>query len=148
MVHSFSFPKSEHLCLKSTFNKLFESGKSIQTNGLKLIWIVTNRDNYKAEVAITVSKRNFKRAVHRNLLKRKIKEAYRLHKVSIQEILNELKLSISFIFIYSRKELSDYNEIEENVIHSLLKLEHELRKWKQNNTNDSLAIKNGSDTVD
>ena len=148
MVHPYSFPKSEHLCLKSTFDELFKSRKSIYGNGFKIVWMTNNDTNTSAHVAISVSKRNIKRAVHRNVLKRRIKEAYRLHKLPLIQLLEELTLSVSFIFIYTLKEIKEYREIEENVIHSLSKLEHELAKWKQNNSSDSLAIENGSDTID
>jgi ribonuclease P protein component len=148
MHHQFSFPKSEHLCLKSTFDELFDSGKTIYCNGIKVVWFAKNNQNPCFELAVSVSKRNFKKAVDRNTLKRKMREAFRLHKAPFVQLLDELKLSVSFIFIYTRKELKEYREIEENVIHSLSKLEHELGKWKQNNTCDSLAIENGSDTVD
>jgi ribonuclease P protein component len=134
--------------LKSSFDELFLSRKAIYGNGLKIVWMAKEHETVLAQVAVSVSKRNFKRAVHRNLLKRRIREAYRLHKASLQQKLTELDLSISFIFIYTIKEIKEYHEIEENVIHSLLKLEHELAKWKQNNSNNSLAITNGSDIVD
>jgi len=148
MEHPFSFPKSEHLCLKSTFDELFTSGKTIHCNGLRIVWLVKNNDTPLPKVAISVSKRFFKRAVHRNILKRRIREAYRLNKTQLHSLLQELELSLSFIFIYTRKEIKEYREIEENVIHSLSKLEHELKKWKQNNSSNSLAITNGSDTID
>ena len=90
MVHPYSFPKSEHLCLKSTFDELFKSRKSIYGNGFKIVWMTNNEKSTTAQVAISVSKRNFKRAVHRNLLKRRIKEAYRLHKLPLIQLLEEI----------------------------------------------------------
>jgi len=148
MPHPFAFPKSEHLCLKSTFNELFDLGKAIYSNNYRIVWIANCDDKKTAHVAFSVSKRFFKRAVHRNVLKRRTREAYRLHKASLYKTLSELEISVNFIFIYTRKEIKEYREIEENVIHSLSKLEHELKKWKQNNSSNSLAIENGSDTVD
>lgn len=147
MYHPFAFPKSEHLCLKSTFNELFDSGKAIYSSNFRIVWIANCDDKKTAQVAFSVSKRFFKRAVHRNVLKRRTREAYRLHKSSLYKTLSELEISVTLIFIYARKEIKEYSEIEENVIHSLSKLEHELKKWKQNNSGNSLAIENGSDTV-
>lgn len=147
MYRIFSFPKSEHLCLKSSFDELFTKGQAIHSNGLKIVWIANNDEISSIKVAVSVSKRNFKRAVHRNHLKRRMREAYRLHKTALLHKLNDLKLSVSFILIYTRKELVEYSEIEENVIHSLSKLEHELTKWKQNNSCNILASELGTDTV-
>jgi ribonuclease P protein component len=148
MHHHLSFPKNEHLCLKSTFDELFLSRKALYYNGFKIVWMAKETEKTSVQVAFSVSKRNFKRAVRRNILKRRIREAYRLHKSPFIQTLIENNLSLSFIFIYTLKEIKEYREIEENVIHSLTKLEHELAKWKQNNSNNSLAITNGSDTVD
>jgi len=149
MEHPFSFPKSEHLCLKSKFDELFNSSrKAIYCEEFRIVWIATETEIPSVQVAFSVSKRNFKRAVHRNILKRRTREAYRLNKTSFISVLEELQLSISFIFIYTGKEIKEYREIEENVIHSLSKLEYELKKWKQNNSSNSMAIKNGSDSID
>lgn len=148
MIHSFSFPKSEHLCHKNTFDELFEKGKTIHGNGLRIVWLAKDAIAGSLQVAVSVSKRNFKRAVHRNVLKRRLREAFRLHAQPLRTQLTGNNISVFFIMIYTRKDIKEYREIEENVIHSLSKLEHELTKWKQNNANHSLAIENGSDTID
>src|ERR1035437_4823720 len=139
MHHSASFPKSEHLCLKSTFDQLFESGHSFYCHSLKIVWFAKQEEKSSFQIAFTVSKRHFKKAVDRNFLKRRMREAFRLNNQTFKQQLTELNLAVSFIFIYTRKERKEYHEIEENVIHSLLKLEHELSKWKKNTKSSALA---------
>ena len=147
MHHSASFPKSEHLCLKSTFDQLFESGNSFYCHSLKIVWFAKQEEKSSFQIAFTVSKRHFKKAVDRNFLKRRMREAFRLNNQTFKQQLTELNLAVSFIFIYTRKERKEYHEIEENVIHSLLKLEHELSKWKKNTKSSALATTNGSDSI-
>ena len=69
------------------------------------------------QILISVPKRNFKRAVDRNLLKRRIREAYRLNKSILVD--NE-KLLIAYI--YTAKEILAYAEIEKKLVAGLVKL--------------------------
>lgn len=139
MSGQFSFPKKEHLCKASEFSELFEKGQSIYTGMLKVVWLESTMDQARVSVAVSVSKRSFKHAVDRNIIKRRLREAYRKHKSTIISCLEQHNTSISLIFIYTRKEIKAYSEIEENVIHSLLKLENEVRRRKQSIENTNLA---------
>ena len=65
---------------------------------------------------VSVPKRLFKRAVDRNKLKRRIREAYRLNKHLIQE----KKLDIACTYI--SKEIVDYSVIEKKLLHLLQRL--------------------------
>lgn len=64
------------------------------------------------QMGVSVGKRHFKRAVDRNLLKRRIREAYRKQKHELKEILNALGISMDIFFVYSNARISDYAEIE------------------------------------
>lgn len=71
----------------------------------------------EGEVAISVPKRIFKRAVHRNLIRRRIREAYRTQK-SFYPFTGNCDLLI----VYIAKEILDYKVIESNVASFLQKI--------------------------
>ena len=81
-----------------------------------------------AQIAISVKKRVFRKAVHRNLLKRRIREAYRKNKSELYFQLDEYDLKIVFILIYTATKILSYREVEEKIIVILNRLKEELAK--------------------
>ncbi len=81
------------------------------------------------QMGVSVGKRHFKRAVDRNLLKRRIREAYRKQKLDLKEILSTSGISIDIFFVYSNARISDYAEIETAVASALAILQD---KFKSN----------------
>jgi len=64
------------------------------------------------QMGVSVGKRHFKRAVDRNLLKRRIREAYRKQKHELKEFLIASGISMDVFFVYSNARISEYAEIE------------------------------------
>lgn len=64
------------------------------------------------QMGVSVGKRHFKRAVDRNLLKRRIRESYRKQKHELKETLTASGISMDIFFVYSNARISDYAEIE------------------------------------
>jgi ribonuclease P protein component len=113
---TFSFPKSERLHKKKTIQELFDKGSSFYLYPFRVFF--QNAPDLPAnQVLFSVSKRNFKRAVDRNLLKRRMREAYRLNKHSIP---GTSKFQIAYI--YTSKELLPVNQIEEKMVLSFKRL--------------------------
>jgi ribonuclease P protein component len=79
-----------------------------------------------AQVMFSVSKRRFKRAVKRILLKRRIREAYRLNKQPLLDVLNSKNQQIAVAFLFVSKEELDYHTIEKAMKKAIARLIAEL----------------------
>jgi ribonuclease P protein component len=117
---SFTFKKEERLCSKKQFDKLFAEGTSFLVYPLKIVFAETEIDGkFPVKAAFSVSKRLFKRAVKRNLLKRRMREAYRLNKHGFYLRCGDKKLTV--IFIYVGREILSYQKIEQSMKKALNK---------------------------
>ena len=109
----FSLGKPEKLKSKKLIQQLFEEGKSIKVFPLKLLYLQTDHtSDFPAQVAFTVPKRNFKKAVKRNHLKRLMREVYRKEKPLLYESLNKPHV---FMFIFMGNNEVDYKLLEDKM---------------------------------
>jgi ribonuclease P protein component len=110
-----TFRKEEKLKKKKLIAELFARGKSISVFPLKMVYLEIDHDSdYKIQAGVSVSKRNFKKAVDRNRIKRLMREAYRKNKYSIYNSEDTKKHIIMFIY-QGKKEIS-YQLMEEKMI--------------------------------
>ncbi len=120
-MKTFTFRKAERLSSKILLDKLFSEGKSLFSYPFKFIFIKTEQDDVPdIRVVFSVPKRNFKQAVKRNLIRRRIKEAYRLNKPSFTDTIDGNKLIV--MVIYTEKEILDYKQIETGLIKGFKKV--------------------------
>lgn len=122
-MEGFTFHKEERLCSQKIIGELFTSGESFLAYPLKVVFLKTEfPESHPAQAAFTVSKRNFKRAVKRNLLKRRMREAYRLNKSGFYTELAAKNLQIALMFVYVGKDIAEYPAIEKGMISAFKKL--------------------------
>lgn len=107
----FTFTKIERLCSKKAIDELFASGKSKTQFPIKLIYkSVVFESPFPVRAMFVVPKKKHKRANKRNILKRRMREIYRLHKHLLYNVLGENKLDL--MFIYLSNESLEYQDIE------------------------------------
>ena len=100
-----TLPKKERLCGKTAVSKLLAKGRHGSVPGLRYLCLYGN-DAEVSRMIVSVPKKSFKRAVKRNLLKRRIRESWRR-----QKYLLAFEGNIDILFMYSVKEILSYEEI-------------------------------------
>lgn len=111
--------KSQRIKHKKTMEALFKTGKKLKKYPLKLVYLELQdellKPNDTLKFAVSVPKRLFKNAVDRNLLKRRIKEAYRISIENLsQQLLNKQK-QLALMFIYGSNIKENQKKIEKEV---------------------------------
>lgn len=103
---TFTLPKQERLCSRTLIEQLFLGHSQHKKEWpVRVVYQVVKRkdeDDAQVEVLMSVSKRYFKRAVKRNLVKRQLRESYRLHKAILTDVLAlhpDTKILIAFIWL-------------------------------------------------
>jgi ribonuclease P protein component len=127
-----TFDKSERLCSRKTIEALFETGHIFHSSLFKVVWKTDQFSSSKpAQVAFSVSKRGFKLAVTRNLIKRRMREAYRKNKQTLYSHLSEQNIQIVFIVIIKGNAVPEYVTIEKSIRDVLTKLISLTRQKKE-----------------
>lgn len=100
-----TLPKKERLCGKTGISKLLANGKHGNIPGFRFCYLSGNELEYN-RIMVSVPKKLFKRAVKRNLLKRRIRESWRLQKETLNAV------GVDILFTYSTKEILKFEDIQ------------------------------------
>lgn len=113
------------MCGKTGIEKLLAEGHHGSVSGLRYIFLTENGTDIN-RIMVSVPKKLFKRAVKRNLLKRRIRESWRTRKHELTA-----QSGTDILFIYPTKEIQTYQQIREAVGHIIEKINRTSAKDKQ-----------------
>jgi ribonuclease P protein component len=122
-VKRFGFGRKEKLKSRKQIESLFLNGKSFSVFPLRVTYLLLTSDETIVQVGVTAGKKYFKKAVDRNRIKRLIREAYRLQKNDLIEVLKQKQLKGFLFFMYTDKSIASFPTIEEAMNKALKRLE-------------------------
>ena len=114
MANNAQFGKAEKLKSRKLVEELFARGKSVHLFPIRISYkfLAAQADEkVTMQAGVSVSKRNFKRAVDRNRIKRLLREAYRLQKQELIRLLKDQHKIGYVFFIYTDKQMPQYRII-------------------------------------
>lgn len=136
----YTFKKNEKLKSRKTIEQLFKEGNSFSIFPFRILWCFNEHATDVLQVGLTAGSKHFKKAVDRNRVKRLMREAYRLQKNELHEVLTRKpagpihqgpaggKKYLAVFIIYTGKELPDYDTVFKKtglVIKRLIKIVNE-----------------------
>ena len=111
-----TFQKNERLCSKTAIDNLFANGSYIKDSIFGLVWNIEEFDDDAiAKTLIVVPKKKIKNAANRNILKRRIREAFRIYKSDLYANIKRERPQLAIAIIYQEQELLSYKVIEEKI---------------------------------
>lgn len=123
---SFTYPKHEKLKSQKHIELLFSEGKSVSKYPLRLVYVpVELEEGEKIKIGVSVSKKNFKKAVDRNHYKRLLRECYRLNKHLLIETIDR---PYAIMVFYQTKEAMTLHEMNQKAVQLFEKFILEIKK--------------------
>lgn len=115
--------KPERLNRKKVIEKMFAGGsRSFSVFPLRVVYLPVGELDAPVSILVSVSKRHFKRAVKRNRMKRRIREAYRVNKQELLNVLAQKQIRLAIAFIYLSDDLVAFSVIEERMKTALARI--------------------------
>lgn len=123
-ANRFTFCKEERLCSKKIIQSLFARKGVYSTSHYPImgLWLFgpVPTTQFPAQVLFSVPKKKFKKAHDRNRIRRQMREAYRLQKTFLYQMLLENNVQCAIVLTYTAREHLPYQQIENATI-SILK---------------------------
>ncbi len=130
----YTYDKKKKLKSKKAIERVFREGKVLKTFPLRGHFVI-RIDHAESSIpplltGVSVPKRSFKKAIDRNSLKRKMREAFRLNQYLLVNTLKQKNMSMDLMIVYGAKEKMDYGIIEKSMRALLTKISTKILKEK------------------
>jgi len=127
---TFGLPRANSLKSEKIIEFLFNEGASMANYPIRLVYSEFNFPNdVDFLVGFSVPKKKFKKAVDRNRIKRLMRESFRLQQNQLQ-----LKQKTVMMWLYTGKEIPDFDLIYQKTGNIINKLNHKKIKDRKNGT--------------
>lgn len=111
----YTFKKEERVNGDKRVEAIFTTGKSFISYPLRVVYLLHEQCTLNGcSILVSVPKKRIKKAVHRNRIKRLIRESYRLNRYLISKTGNS-DITIDIAFVYVKDTVSNYVEIEKAI---------------------------------
>ena len=124
----FTLGRNQRLKSRKQIEQLFRKGKSMHVFPFRVHYALQplTEGREPLQAGFGAARRNFRRAVDRNRIKRLIREAYRLRKEPLHLLLQERQMALTLFFIYTGKELPDHKLVSGKIAVALEKIMKEI----------------------
>ncbi|MFZ1528549.1 MAG: ribonuclease P protein component [Ferruginibacter sp.] len=115
------YRRANKLKSRKTIERLFKEGKNFSNFPFRVYWLPGDPGSI-LQAGVGVPARHFKKAVERNRIKRLMREAWRLQKNPLEQMLAQQEKSLCVFILYSGTDLPGYDTIFEKTTHVLNRL--------------------------
>jgi ribonuclease P protein component len=141
-MKTYVFPKHERLASKIVIDGIFKEGKSFFSHPIRAVYKIDHQEQEQGfiKAMFVVPKRNIKKAVSRNIVKRRMREAFRLNKSNLILLSKEVdcQLNIAIIFVFNK--VVSYGVIKDSMVDLIYRFENLVQNQK-----DKTAVKHDKD---
>ena len=122
--------KEERISSRTLIEKLFDGGnsRSMTAYPVRIVYLIESQPQEAAvKILVSAPKRNLKRAIDRNRVKRQMREAYRKNKhIVLERIDHTSNTTLALAFIWLEKELCSSSDVEEKIVNLLKRVSEKL----------------------
>lgn len=119
---------SRHFMLKkrNEINNLFSKGEKQICSCFNIYTLKEKNETNEIKIFISVPKKNIPQANKRNLIKRRLKENIRIYLNDLQEICNNNNISLFVAFVYNKKFIEEFSNIQETINKKFIKIKQDI----------------------